>query len=109
MDEFRSEAKASPKMDGKCLNLCRGVQVSGCLVPPTGSSHSKAKMGCDAGTRCMQKKTSLRSGEVGIAWAVRLEPDPGSAGQRLLPPGLEPAEVAALRPSGELVEEQRLL
>ena len=48
-------------------------------------------------------------GETGIAWAVRLEPDPGSAGQRLLSPGSEPAEVAALRPWGELAEEQRLL
>ena len=49
-------------------------------------------------------------GEAGIAWAVRLEPDPGSVGQRLLPPGLEPAEVVALRPPpGELAEEQRLL
>ena len=49
------------------------------------------------------------SGEVDIAWAVRLEPDPESAGQRLLSLGWEPAEVAALRPRGELVEEQRLL
>ena len=79
------------------------------MVPLIGSSHSKTKMGCDAGARCMQKKTSLRSGEVGIAWVVRLEPDPGSVGQRLLSPGSEPAEVAALRPWGELVEEQRLL
>ena len=108
-NESRSEAKASPKMGGEFLNPCGGVQVSCCLMPPTGSSHSKAKMGCDAGARCMQKKTSLRSGEVGIAWVVRLEPDPGSAGQRLLPPGLEPAEVAALRPPGELVEEEWLL
>ena len=49
-------------------------------------------------------------GEVGIAWAVRLEPDPGSVGQRLLPPGSEAAEVAALRPPpGELAEEQQRL
>ena len=48
-------------------------------------------------------------GEAGIAWVVRLEPDPGSVSQRLLSPGSEPAEVAALRPWGELVEEQRLL
>ena len=47
--------------------------------------------------------------EAGIALAVRLEPDPGSVGQRLLSPGSEPAEVVALRPQGELVEEQRLL
>ena len=40
---------------------------------------------------------------------VQLELDPGSAGQSLLSPGLEPAEVAALRTRGELVEEQRLL
>jgi len=46
---------------------------------------------------------------VGIAWAVWLELDPGSVGQRLLSPGSEPAEVVALRPQGELVEEQRLL
>ena len=48
-------------------------------------------------------------GEAGIAWAVWLDPDPGSVGQRLLPLGLEPAEVAALRTPGELAEEQRLL
>ena len=35
-------------------------------------------------------------GETGIAWAVRLELDPGSVGQRLLSPGSEPAEVTAL-------------
>ena len=29
----------------------------------------------------------LRSGEAGRAWVVRLEPDPGSVGQRLLSPG----------------------
>ena len=45
----------------------------------------------------------------GIAWAVQLELDPGSVGQRLLSLGSEPAEVAALRPRGELAEEQRLL
>ena len=66
-------------------------------------------MGCDAGARCMQKKASLRSGEAGIAWAVRLEPDPGSVGQRLLSPGSEPAQTAALRTLGELAEEQWLL
>ena len=38
-----------------------------------------------------------------------LEPDPGSAGQRLLSPGSKPAEVAALRPQEELAEEQWLL
>ena len=108
-NESRSEAKASPKMGGEFLNPCGGVQVSCCLMPPTGSSHSKAKMGCDAGARCMQKKTSLRSGEVGIAWVVWLEPDPGSGGQRLLPPGLEPTEVAALPLPEELAEELRLL
>ena len=48
-------------------------------------------------------------GEAGIAWVVWLEPDPGSVGQRLLPPAWEPAKVAALWPPGELVEEQRLL
>ena len=48
-------------------------------------------------------------GEVGIAWAVRLEPDPGSVGQRFLSLGSEPAEVAALRPLGELVEKQWVL
>ena len=48
-------------------------------------------------------------GEVDIAWAVWLEPDPGSVGQRLLSPGSEPAEVAAVQPRGELVEEQQLL
>ena len=48
-------------------------------------------------------------GEEGIIWAVRLEPDPGSVGQRLLPPGSEPTEVAALPPPGELAEELRLL
>ena len=37
------------------------------------------------------------------------ELDPGSAGQRLLSLGSEPAEVAALRPGEELAEEQRLL
>ena len=46
---------------------------------------------------------------MGIAWAVQLEPDSGSVGQRLLQPGSESAEVAALRPLGELTEEQRLL
>ena len=44
-----------------------------------------------------------------IAWAVWLEPDPGSAGQRLLSLGSEPAEVAALRPREELAEKQWLL
>ena len=39
---------------------------------------------------------SILTGETGIAWAVQLEPDPGSAGQRLLSLGSEPAEVAAL-------------
>lgn len=48
-------------------------------------------------------------GEAGIAWAVQLEQDPGSVGQRLLSPGSEPAEMAALRPRGELAEEQWLL
>ena len=48
-------------------------------------------------------------GEAGIIWAVRLEPDPGSGGQRLLPPGLEPTEVAALPLPEELAEELRLL
>ena len=47
-------------------------------------------------------------GEAGIAWVVQLEPDPGSV-SRFLSPGLEPAEAAAVRPRGELVEEQRLL
>ena len=46
---------------------------------------------------------------MGIAWVVRLELDPGSVGQRLLSPGSEPPEVAALRPREELAEEQRLL
>ena len=32
---------------------------------------------------------------MGIAWAFRLEPDPGSVGQRLLSLGSEPAKVAA--------------
>ena len=59
-DESRSEARASPEMVGKFLNPCGGVQVSCCLVPPTGSSHSKAKMGYDAGARRTQKKASLR-------------------------------------------------
>ena len=48
-------------------------------------------------------------GETGIAWAVRLELDPGSVGQRLLSPGSEPAEVAAVRPREELAEKQWLL
>ena len=48
-------------------------------------------------------------GEEGITWAARLEPDPGSVDQRLLPPGSESAEVEALRPLGELAEEPRLL
>ena len=48
-------------------------------------------------------------GEADIAWVVRLEPDPGSVGPRLLPPGLEPAKVVALRSPGELAEEQQLL
>ena len=48
-------------------------------------------------------------GVAGIAWVVRQELDPGSVGQRRLSPGSEPAEVAALRPRGELAEEQRLL
>ena len=47
--------------------------------------------------------------EAGIAWAVGLELDPGSVGQRLLTQGLEPAKTAALRTLGELAEEQRLL
>ena len=45
----------------------------------------------------------------GIAWAVQLELDPGSVGQRLLSPESEPAKVAALQPRGELAEEQQLL
>ena len=45
----------------------------------------------------------------GIAWAVQLELDPGSVGQRLLSPESEPAKVAALQPWGELAEEQQLL
>ena len=48
-------------------------------------------------------------GEAGISWAVRLEPDPGSVAQRLLSPGSEPAQTAALRTPGELADEQRLL
>ena len=51
----------------------------------------------------------LRSGEAGRAWVVRLEPDPGSVGQRLLSPGSESAQRAALRTPGKLAEEQRLL
>ena len=39
--------------------------------------------------------TEITLGEAGIAWAVRLEPDPGSVGQRLLSLGSEPAKVAA--------------
>ena len=35
-------------------------------------------------------------GEAGIAWAVPLEPDSRSVGQRLLSLGSEPAEVVAL-------------
>ncbi|OWK03702.1 hypothetical protein Celaphus_00013974 [Cervus elaphus hippelaphus] len=38
-----------------------------------------------------------------------MEPDPGSVGQSLLSPGSEPAKAAALRPPGELAEEQWLL
>ena len=45
-------------------------------------------------------------GEAGIAWAVWLEPDPGSVAQRLLSPGSEPAQTAALQTPGELAEEQ---
>ena len=61
----RSEAKASPKMVGVFLNPCeRCVQVSCSLLPLIGSSHSKAKMGCDAGARRMWKKASLRSKQV---------------------------------------------
>ena len=52
---------------------------------------------------------SYSPGEASIAWAVRLEPNPGSVGQRLLSPGSEPAQMAALRIPGELVEEQPLL
>ena len=48
-------------------------------------------------------------GEAGIGWAVQLEPNPGSVGQRLLSPGLEPTQRAALRTPGELAEEQWLL
>ena len=33
--------------------------MSCCSLPPMRSSHSKAKMGCDAGARCIQKKASL--------------------------------------------------
>ena len=51
----------------------------------------------------------LRSGEAVIAWTVWLEPDPGSVGQRLLSPGSESAQTAALRTLGKLAEEQRLL
>ena len=52
---------------------------------------------------------SVLTGRGGYSLGGWLEPDPGSAGQRLLPPGSERAEVAALRPPGELAEEQRLL
>ena len=52
---------------------------------------------------------SVLTGRGGYSLGGWLEPDPGSVGQRLLSPGLEPAEVVALRPQGELVEEQRLL
>ncbi|XDC71600.1 hypothetical protein R6Z07F_002773 [Ovis aries] len=55
------------------------------------------------------KDRAYSLGEVGIPWVVRLEPDPGSAGQRPLSPGSEPDEVAALQPWRELAEKQRLL
>ena len=59
---FRSKTRVSPKMVGVFLNPCRRwVQVSCCLLSLIGSSHSKAKMGCDAGARHIQKKASLRS------------------------------------------------
>lgn len=48
-------------------------------------------------------------GEAGIVWAVQLEPDPRSVGQRLLSPGSEPAKTAALRTLGELAQMQWLL
>ena len=52
---------------------------------------------------------SYSPGEASIAWAVRLEPNLGSVGQRLLSPGSEPAQRAALRTPGELAEERCLL
>ena len=65
---FQADALTSeppdPGMAGEFLNPCRGVQMSCCLVPPAGSSHSKAKMGCGAGARHKQKKASLRSRRV---------------------------------------------
>ncbi|XDA90634.1 hypothetical protein R6Z07F_020238 [Ovis aries] len=54
----------------------------------------------------LRKKIRSRDG---YSWAVQLELDPGSAGQKLLSLGSEPAEVAALRPREELAEEQWLL
>ena len=42
-------------------------------------------------------------------WAVWLELNPRSVGQRLLSPELEHAKMAALRTPGKLAEEQRLL
>ena len=52
---------------------------------------------------------SVLTGRGGYSVGGWLEPDPGSAGQRLLSPGSEPDEVAALRPRGQLEEEQWLL
>ena len=45
----------------------------------------------------------------GYSLGVWLELDPGSVGQRLLSPGSEPAQTAALRTPGELAEKQWLL
>ena len=39
-----------------------------CLLPPMGSSHSKAKMGCDAGARRIQKKSSLSKYRSYLRW-----------------------------------------
>ena len=50
----------------------------------------------DLGIKDFYETELLLYGLVGIAWAVQLEPDPGSVGQRLLPPGSEPAELGAL-------------
>lgn len=52
---------------------------------------------------------TVLTGRGGYSLGVRLEPDPGSVGQRLLSLGSEPAEVVALRSQGKLAEEQRLL
>ncbi|OWK06163.1 hypothetical protein Celaphus_00012816 [Cervus elaphus hippelaphus] len=95
-----------------CINTGNALGSS----TPTGDGHRKTAQHVRSTTQSSQGSPEIKAtklilmlyslGEAGIAWAVRLGPDSGSVGQRLLSPGSEPAEIVASRPLGELAGER---